>query len=130
MPNLSDKVKLVVATIGVGNKLCPLSAEPEDSPPGEPGRLPDLSFFIRFNIIGFTICFSPLFFTAVGLAGGFTPLTLIISPVLPLGLGGGGCLLGSVGLSDGFGLGIFLGTGGGVVGLATRLGTGEGEGGR
>lgn len=61
--------------------------------------------------------------------GGFTPLTSIISPVFPRGLGGGGCLLGSVGLSEETTRGIFLG-GGGVVGLGTRLcGTGDGDGG-
>ncbi|KAJ8929384.1 hypothetical protein NQ314_017934 [Rhamnusium bicolor] len=71
--------------------------------------------------------FSAGFLTAaVGLTGGFTPLTLIISPVLPLGLGGGGCLLGSVGLSEGLGLLGFL-AGGGVIGLGIRLG-GEGGG--
>lgn len=59
-----------------------------------------------------------------------TPLTLMISPVLPLGLGGGGCLLGSVGLSDGLGLLLTLLAGGGVMGLGMRLGGGEGEGGR
>lgn len=54
----------------------------------------------------------------------------MISPVLPLGLGGGGCLLGSVGLSDGLGLLLILLAGGGVMGLGMRLGGGEGEGGR
>lgn len=53
----------------------------------------------------------------------------MISPVLPLGLGGGGCLLGSVGLSEGLGLLILL-AGGGVIGRGIRLIGGEGEGGR
>lgn len=53
----------------------------------------------------------------------------MISPVLPLGLGGGGCLLGSVGLSDGLGL-VTLLAGGGVIGLGMRLTGCEGEGGR
>ncbi|KAJ8935892.1 hypothetical protein NQ318_016225 [Aromia moschata] len=63
-----------------------------------------------------------------GLMGGLTPLTFMISPVLPLGRGGGGCLRGSVGLSDGLGrLTTFL-AGGGVMGRGMRLG-GDGDGG-
>lgn len=54
----------------------------------------------------------------------------MISPVRPRGLGGGGCLLGSVGLSE---TDVFKGlrAGGGVMGLGMRLADGGvGEGGR
>lgn len=80
-----------------------------------------------------------------GFNDGFTfPLTLIISPVLARGLGGGGCLLGSVGRSDagpddatttvdGGSLVVLRDTGGGVMGRGIRRGgggDGEGDGGR
>lgn len=83
-----------------------------------------------------------LFFDPCG-GNGFTPEgKSIISPVLPLGRGGGGCRLGSVGLSDEdvadvaevFTVGAGLLVGGGVIGLGIRLaedgGLGDGEGGR
>lgn len=53
--------------------------------------------------------------------------TSMISPVRPLGLGGGGCLRGSVGLSDVACLGIRL-TGGGVIGRGILGMGGEGDG--
>lgn len=54
----------------------------------------------------------------------------MISPVRPRGLGGGGCLLGSVGLSEELDL-IGLRVGGGVIGLGIlRAVGGDGEGGR
>lgn len=68
--------------------------------------------------------------------GGFTPLTSISSPVLPRGLGGGGCLRGSVGLSEAFACCLVCGAafriGGGVIGGMRRdCGGGDvGEGGR
>lgn len=58
-----------------------------------------------------------------------TPVTSMTSPVRPRGLGGGGCLLGSVGLSDELGF-CGLRVGGGVIGLGIRRGgDGEGDGG-
>lgn len=85
-----------------------------------------------------------LFFGPCG-GGGFTlEGKSIISPVLPLGRGGGGCRLGSVGLSDEddddvvvkdlttAAAGLLVG--GGVIGLGIRLvvegGDGVGDGGR
>lgn len=72
--------------------------------------------------------------------GGFTPDgSSIISPVLPLGRGGGGCRLGSVGLSEDVeDVDVFitptaaLRVGGGVIGRGIRLvgGDGDGDGGR
>lgn len=59
--------------------------------------------------------------------GGLTPLTLITSPVLLRGLGGGGRRRGSVGLSDGSGL-VARRAVGGVIGRGTRRG-GDGDGG-
>lgn len=51
------------------------------------------------------------------------------SPVRPLGRGGGGCLLGSVGLSDALAFCGFR-AGGGVIGLGIRReGEGDGDGG-
>lgn len=83
-----------------------------------------------------------LFFGPCG-GGGFTlEGKSIISPVLPLGRGGGGCRLGSVGLSDDDDEDVVkdlttaagLLVGGGVIGLGIRLvvegGDGVGDGGR
>lgn len=56
-------------------------------------------------------------------SGGLTPETSIISPDLFRGLGGGGCLRGSVGLSETDAFGSLV-VGGGVTGLC------HGEGGR
>jgi hypothetical protein len=123
-PNLSDNVNLVVATIGDVEEVS-LSSDPEDSP-GDPVLFLVLSFLILVNNTG-SDPFSFIFLT--GFSGGFTPVTSITSPVRPLGLGGGGCLLGSVGLSDELGF-WSLRAGGGVIGLGILLGgDGDGDGG-
>lgn len=88
MPNLSDRVKLVVATMWVTDPFELSSSDSEDSP-GEPGLRVFFSFFTLVSKTG--LPFSLLeegFLTCLG--GGFTPVTSMTSPVLPRGLGGGG----------------------------------------
>lgn len=46
LPKRSDRVSLVVATIGEAEDV-ELSSEPEESPPGEPGLFLVRSFLIR-----------------------------------------------------------------------------------
>lgn len=148
-PNRSESVSLVVATIGEAEEV-ELSSDPDDSPPGDP-----FLFFVRsFLILVKSTCGNTYsnsgssdrpprltgsfaFFAAFLAPCGGVGLTLdgssMISPVLPLGLGGGGCLLGSVGLSDVDDFAEVAGLrGGGVIGLGIRLvgGDGVGEGGR
>lgn len=109
-PNLSDKVIAVVATIGTDEDT-PLSSDPEDSAPGEPGRF----FLIPSFLIRARSGCCP---------GPFSPS---LCPGFRKGLGGGGLVLGSVGLSLEVGRGILLATGG-VMGRGILLGGGEGEG--
>lgn len=125
LPNLSESVNLVVATIGESEEV-ELSSLPDDS--GEPGRFLVRSFLIfvrKTGSVGLSF-FLPVFLVIVG---GVMPGTFMISPDVFLGRGGGGCLLGSVGLSNADALGG-LRSGGGVMGLGRRRGIGEGDGGR
>lgn len=111
MPNLSDNVIAVVATIGTDVDT-PLSSEPDDSAPGDPGR-----FFLG----------APSFLILLRRAGCAGPFSPNFAPGLMMGLGGGGLVLGSVGRSQEVGRGILLAIGG-VVGRGNRLGGGDGEG--
>lgn len=135
-PKRSDNVKRVVATIAEVDEV-ELSSEPELSPPGEPLRFFVRSFLIRVNRTGWSLSLSD-FFAALG-GGGLTPVTSMISPHRLRGLTGGGCLLGSVGLSEEVDAdGRLLPpppprlVGGGVMGRGIRRvgGDGVGEGGR
>lgn len=123
-PKRSDKVNRVVATIGDSDEV-ELSSDPDDS--GEPVRFLVRSFLILVNNTGSTVL--SFFFDFFIIDGGAIPGTLITLPDGFLGLGGGGCRRGSVGLSetDNF---AGLRIGGGVVGLGTRRGIGDGDGGR
>lgn len=129
MPNLSESVRAVVATMGESEEL-ELSSEAVESAPGDPGRLLFLPSFLMRVSSGGSNVFSLVFLATFG-GGGFTPDTSITSPDRLRGLGGGGCLLGSVGLSDELVL-TGLRFGGGVVGLGILLvgGDGDGDGGR
>lgn len=117
LPNLSDNVSRVVATMGEDDDSS-LSSDPDDSPPppeGEPTLFLPLSFLIRVKstytkkklslllFINFDFFFtgSPPFSLPflIGFTVGLTPVISMTSPVRQRGLGGGGCLLGSVGRS-------------------------------
>lgn len=125
LPNRSERVRRVVATIGDKEDV-ELSSDPEES--GEPGRFFVRSFLILVSKTG-SVSFSFLRMVFFIAAGGAMPATFMTFPDGLRGLGGGGWRRGSVGLSE---MGPFTGLlrGGGVIGLGTRRGIGDGDGGR